>query len=156
VVVVAVVLQRSRLGYSLLAVREDEDAARAAGIDVLSVKLRGMALSAALTAVGGGLFAMYVRIIDPPSLFTLPEVGAKFALLTLIGGVGTVAGPVVGAFLVVPLENWLRATLGGLTPGAHLIVLGVLMVVAALFMKRGVVGAWNAWRHARRGLGRRR
>lgn len=154
VVLVAVALQRSRLGYSLLAVREDEDAARAAGIDVLSVKLRGMALSAALTAVGGGLFAMYVRIIDPPSLFTLPEVGAKFALLALIGGVGTVTGPVVGAFLVVPLENWLRGAFGGLTPGAHLIVLGLLMVAASLFMKRGLVGAWQSLMRARRARSR--
>src|SRR5439155_8051070 len=84
---IAMVLRHSRLGYYLLAVREDEDAARAAGINVTALKLRGTALSAALAAVGGGLFAMYIRTIDPPTLFSLPEVGVKFALLALIGGI---------------------------------------------------------------------
>ena len=72
VVLITVWLRRARLGHYLLAVRADEDAARAAGINVLKVKLQGMALSAFLTGIGGGLFAMYVRVLDPPSLFSLP------------------------------------------------------------------------------------
>ena len=140
VVLATVALRHSRLGYYLLAVREDEDAARAAGIDVLRVKLLGMGLSAAFTGIGGGLFAMYVRVLDPPTLFTLPEIGVKFALLTLIGGLGTILGPVVGALMIVPVESWLRATLGGLTPGAHLILLGLVLMLSALFLKRGIVG----------------
>ena len=149
----ALAIRRSRLGYYLLAVREDEEAARASGIDVASVKLRGTAISAGLTAVGGALFAMYVRTIDPPSLFSLPDIGFKFALLTLIGGIGTVAGPIVGAFLIIPVETWLRATLGGGLPGMHLVILGVLMLLAALFMRKGVVHAvTSAWqRRQRRG-----
>ncbi len=147
----AIALMRGRLGYYLLAVREDEDAARAAGIDVLAVKLKGTALSAALIALGGGLYAMYVRTIEPISLFSLPDIGVKFALLSLIGGIGTIAGPVLGAFLIVPLESYLRAILGGAWPGTHLIVLGMVMVLASLFMKHGVVGAatW-LWRHIKR------
>ncbi len=140
---VCVLLRRRRLGYYLLAVREDEDAARAAGIDVLKVKLQGMALSAALTSIGGTLFTMYLRFIDPPTLFTLPEVGVKFALLTLIGGIGTIYGPLLGAALVVPFENWLRAEFANSLPGVSLAILGLLMVLAALFMKRGVVGAFE-------------
>jgi branched-chain amino acid transport system permease protein len=152
VMAVAVALRRSRLGYYLLAIREDEDAARAAGIDVLAVKLWGMAISAGLTAVGGTLFTMYLRFVDPPTLFSLPDVGVKFALLALIGGIGTITGPLLGAALIVPLENYLRAWLGGLWPGAHLIVLGLIMVLAALFMKRGIVGALTAgWRRRTRG-----
>ena len=147
---ITVVLRRSRLGYYLLAVREDEDSARASGINVLGVKLRGMALSAALTSVGGTLFAMYLRYIDPPTLFTLPEVGVKFALLSLIGGVGTIAGPLLGAALIIPFENVLRAELANQLPGLSLAVLGLLMVLAALFMKRGVVGALgDLWRRLR-------
>jgi branched-chain amino acid transport system permease protein len=147
VVGITLALRRSRLGYYLLAVREDEDAARAAGIHVLSVKLYGMALSAGLTAIGGILFTMYLRFIDPPTLFTLQEVGVKFALLTLIGGNGTVAGPLLGAALVVPFENWLRGAFSDSLPGVSLVILGGLMVLAALFMKRGVVGLiQDIWR----------
>jgi len=151
---VSVVLMRTRLGYYLLAVREDEDAARAAGIAVVRVKLYATALSAALTAVGSGLFAMYVRTIDPPTLFSLPDIGVKFALLSLIGGIGTIIGPVLGAFLIVPLESYLRALLGGSIPGLHLILLGLIMLLAALFMRRGVTGAIDRllvrWRHRSR------
>jgi branched-chain amino acid transport system permease protein len=154
---VAVAIRRSRLGYYLLAVREDEDAARAAGIDVASVKLRGTAISAALSAIGGSLFAMYVRTIDPPTLFSLTDVGFKFALLALIGGIGTIAGPVLGAFLIIPAESWLRAELGGGLPGMHLAILGGLMLLAALFMRRGLTGvletAWSRWRNRKRAAG---
>ncbi|HTE92105.1 MAG TPA: branched-chain amino acid ABC transporter permease [Bradyrhizobium sp.] len=141
VVLITVWLRRARLGHYLLALRADEDAARAAGVNVLKVKLQGMALSAFLTGIGGGLFAMYVRVLDPPSLFSLPDIGVKFALISLIGGIGTIIGPVIGAIMIVPLENYLRGALGGDIPGGHLIILGAILVAASLFLKRGVVGA---------------
>ena len=66
---------------------------------------------------------------------------------------GTITGPVLGAFLIVPLEGYFRAALGGAGPGVHLILLGLVMVLAALFMRRGITGAldaaWQRWRHAR-------
>lgn len=139
-VAVSFAIRRNRLGYYLLAVREDEDAAHASGVNVVAVKLWGMAISAALTAIGGTLFAMFIRFLDPPTLFSLPEIGVKFALLSLIGGIGTIWGPVLGAALVIPLENYVRAIFGGL-PGAHLVILGLLMMLASLFLKRGIVGA---------------
>jgi branched-chain amino acid transport system permease protein len=148
VLAVSLGLMRRRLGYYLLAVREDEDAARAAGIRVLAVKIQGMALSAALTAIGGGLFTMLIRVIDPPTLFSLQDVGVKFPLLALIGGLGTIWGPVIGALLVVPLENALRGALTGLWPGAHLVILGLIMILAARFMRRGIVGSVRALRRA--------
>jgi len=139
--VVSILVYRSRLGYSLQAIRENEEAARACGIDVTRTKLAGMAVSAALTGVGGTMFMMYVRIADPPTLLTLSEVGVKFALIALIGGVGTIYGPVLGALLIVPLESWLRASISAEIPGAHLIILGATLVLAALFLKRGLFGA---------------
>ena len=132
---------RSRFGYYLQAVREDEDAARAAGIRVLNVKLLGMGVSAALTGIGGALFAMYLRFVDPPTLLSLPDIGVKFALIALIGGVGTLYGPLAGALLIVPVEFYLRASLGGMLPGTNLIVLGAVLILCALFMKRGLIGA---------------
>ena len=146
-VAIAVFLMRSRLGYYLLAVREDEEAAHAAGIDVTRVKLYGTALSAALASIGGSLFCMYVRTIDPPTLFSLADIGVKFALIALIGGISTISGPVLGAFLIIPAESYLRAVLGGGLPGMHLVVLGGVMLLAALFMRKGVAGALDAvWR----------
>jgi branched-chain amino acid transport system permease protein len=153
--IVGLLVLRSRLGYYLQAVRDNESAARASGIDVLRTKLAGMAVSAALTGAGGTLFAMYLRIVDPLTVLTLSEVGVKFALIVLIGGTGTAYGPLLGALLVVPLEGWLRARLGALAPGSHLIALGTILVLAALFMRRGLVGAihdlWSrvsSWRAA--------
>ncbi len=141
---------RSRLGYYLQAVHQDEDVAESAGIGVLRTKLVGMAISAALTGVGGALFAMYLRFVDPPTLLTLPDVGVKFALIALIGGVGTLYGPLAGALIIVPLEFMLRAELAGVMQGANLIVLGAALMVCALFLKRGIVGAvlagWERWR----------
>jgi len=149
--VVAISVRYSRLGYQLLAIRDDEDTARAAGVNVLAAKLKGIAVSAALTGIGGVLFAMYVRFIDPPTLFSLPDVGVKIALIVLIGGIGTIWGPVVGALLIVTVESYLRSTLGGLWPGTHLIVLGIVLVAAALFMKRGIVGAGRSLQSRLRG-----
>ncbi len=154
--IVSIVVYRSRLGYSLQAVRDNEEAARACGIDVTRTKLAGMAVSAALTGIGGAMFMMYVRIADPPTLLTLSDVGVKFALIALIGGVGTIYGPVFGALLIVPLENWLRASISAEIPGAHLIVLGAILVLAPLFMKRGLVGAAeDLYALARRGRAKR-
>lgn len=138
---VSLLLLRSRLGYYLQAVRDNEAAARAAGVKVLRTKLWGFAISAALTGVGGSLFMMYVRIVDPPTLLTLSDIGVKFALITLIGGIGTGYGPLLGALLVVPVEAWLRAVLGAYAPGSNLVVLGTVLIVAALFFKSGLVGA---------------
>lgn len=141
---ISLAVNRSRLGYYLQAVRDNEQAARAAGVSVLRVKLTGMAISAALTGIGGGLFFMQVRVADPAALLSLFDFGVKFALIALIGGLGTVYGPLLGALVVIPLENWLRAELGGILPGANLIVLSLCLILAALFMKHGIIGALSA------------
>ena len=144
---VALAVARSRLGYYLRAVRDNEQAAGAAGIDVLRTKLLGMAVSAALTGIGGGLFLFSTRVTDPTAILSLFDFGVKFALIALIGGMGTVYGPLLGALLIIPLESWLRAELGGLVPGANVIVLSVLLIMAALFLRHGIVGALRDIRH---------
>ena len=134
-------LLRSRLGYTLQAVRDNEAAAEACGIPVLRTKLLAMAISAGLTGIGGSLFMMYVRIVDPPTLLSLSDVGVRIALVAVIGGLGTGYGPLLGALLVVPLDAWLRANLGAAVPGANLVVMGAALVLASLFFKRGLAGA---------------
>lgn len=154
VLVVLSTIKHSRLGYCLQAVRDNEDTAEAAGIGVLRTKLVGMAISAGLTAAGGALFLMLVRVADPPSLFSLFDVGVKIALIALIGGIGTVYGPLLGALLIVPLESYLRAELGGMVPGSHLIALGVILVLTALYLRRGIMGAILSLRDRLGGAGR--
>jgi branched-chain amino acid transport system permease protein len=139
--VVMAFITRSRLGYYLQAVRDNESAASASGISVIRTKLAGMAFSAALTGMGGVIFVMYVRVVDPFSLLSLFDIGVKIALIALIGGIGTIYGPLLGALLVVPLDLWLRAFVGSKLPGGNLLVLGIILILASLFLKQGIYGA---------------
>lgn len=147
---VAILVLRSRLGYYLQAVRDNEQAAEASGISVLVTKLKGMAISAALTGAGGVFYVMYVRIIEPAGLLSLFDVGVKIALIALIGGIGTIYGPLLGALVLIPLDYWLRAFIGSALPGGNLMVLGLILVLGSLFMKKGIFGALrnaaSSWR----------
>lgn len=146
-----ILITRSRLGYYLQAVRDNESSAMASGINVLQAKLVGMGLSAALTAMGGVLFMMYVRVVDPDSLLSLFDIGVKIVLIALIGGIGTIWGPMFGAILIIPLDFWLRATIGSSVPGGSQIALGLILVLTALFLKTGVFGGLRQlWATARR------
>lgn len=147
VVAVAQVIARGRLGYSLFAVRDDEEAAKASGINPLTVKTVALLISAALTAVGGALFTMYIGFINPPSVFSIAEVSVRIPLLALLGGLGTLSGPVIGALVFQMAADYLRGEYSDVAPGAHLIILGVFLVLFALFFKNGIRGALvQLWR----------
>lgn len=141
VVAISLGVLRSGLGYRLRAVRDDEEAARALGISPLAVKTTALVLSAMLTGVGGGLYTTYLGFIDPHSVFSLSEVSVRLPLLALLGGIGTVSGPVIGALVVQPGADYLRGEFGAVAPGLHLVILGALLILFALFFKRGVHGA---------------
>src|SRR5438093_836640 len=94
---------RSKLGYSLLAIRENEDAAEASGVDALGMKLRAMAISSFLTAVGGTFYSQYFAYIDPTITFG-PSVSIQGLLQAIVGGAGTVLGPVIGAFVLTAMS----------------------------------------------------
>jgi branched-chain amino acid transport system permease protein len=143
-VAVSLGIIRSRLGYFLVAARDDEDAASASGANPLLVKTVAFAISAGLTGLGGGLFVLYVGFLDPPSFLSILEIGAYIPLLALIGGIGTLAGPMLGAFLLQPGEAYLRGFLAGGTPGVSKMVLGILLVLAAVYFREGI---WGKLRH---------
>ncbi|GAC1325498.1 MAG: branched-chain amino acid ABC transporter permease [Mycobacteriales bacterium] len=144
---VSLAVVRSRLGYYLVAVRDDQEAASASGADPLFVKATAFAISAALTGLGGGLFVLYVGFLDPPSFLSAINVGAFIPLLALIGGIGTLVGPVLGAFLLQPGESYLRGALAGASPGLSNGLVGVLLVLAALFFREGIWGKAQHLRH---------
>jgi len=152
-------VRRSRLGYQLQAIREDQDAAHSLGIAPTRTKNLGLAISAGLTALIGAFTANYTGFVDPQSVLGI-DVSIQIVLVCIIGGVGTVLGPVVGATVLVLLSEALRANLlaaaffaAGLpkdSPAgrflannlahAHVLVYGILVVLVILFMPDGVMG----------------
>jgi branched-chain amino acid transport system permease protein len=136
---------RSRLGYYLVATRDDEDAASASGANPLLVKTVAFMISAALTGLGGGLFVLYVGFLDPPSFLSALEVGAYIPLLALIGGIGTLVGPMLGGFLLQPGEAYLRGQLAGGTPGVSRLIVGVILILVALYFREGIWGKLSPW-----------
>jgi branched-chain amino acid transport system permease protein len=133
-------LEASRFGFYLFAVRDNDEAAAAAGINPLMVRSSAMALSAALTGVGGTLFAQYFLYLDPTYVIS-PELSFQFALLPAVGGLGTAIGPILGSFLITPLSELLRANLGNAAAGLHLVIYSAGLIVVMLYFPSGIAGA---------------
>ncbi|MFD1790121.1 ATP-binding cassette domain-containing protein [Ochrobactrum teleogrylli] len=133
-------VRRSRLGFYLVATRERESAARAAGVRTVRVRLIAVAISSALCAMLGTFHAMYLTFIEPAAMFSL-AFSIQIAMFALIGGLGTVAGPLLGAALLVPITEWARASLGASALGLHGFVYGLVLILVVLFMPNGIMGA---------------
>ncbi len=132
-------LEGSRPGYYFRAIREDQEAAASLGVHVAREKLRAMALSAALTALGGTFYAQYLLFIDPEAVFPL-SLSILICLVSVLGGVGTLWGPVVGAAVLVPLSEYTRVWLGGTGKALDLVIYGALIVLVAVAQPSGLVG----------------
>ncbi|MDP9901919.1 branched-chain amino acid ABC transporter permease [Variovorax ginsengisoli] len=135
-------LHRGKLGLYLIAVRDDQDAAESMGVEPVRVKLVVTMISAALTSLGGFLYAQYILFLDPPSVFSI-GVSVQIALFSLIGGLGTPLGPIVGSFIMTPLDGILSTFLGG---GPRLLIYGAVLLGVVLIAPQGVVGAIKARR----------
>jgi len=139
---VEVYLERSRIGYQLAGVREDEDAAEALGIPARRLKVFAVTLSAALTSVCGSLWAQYVGFVDPTYVFSV-DLSVRFALNAIIGGMGTALGPYLGSILITSLETYLRATFSGVKTGfagIYLIIYGTALILVVRFVPEGLAG----------------
>ncbi|GAB4503937.1 MAG: branched-chain amino acid ABC transporter permease [Anaerolineales bacterium] len=135
-------LSRQRFGYHLIAVRENEDAAEALGVDTLRTKIQASVISAILTALGGTFFAQYFTYINPRNVFGEgPSI--QILLFSIVGGLGTVWGPAIGALVLVPIAELARGWLGGSFAGAHLLLYGMVMVLVMLFMPKGIMGLYE-------------
>ncbi|HEX9749455.1 MAG TPA: branched-chain amino acid ABC transporter permease [Methylomirabilota bacterium] len=134
-------LERSRRGYQLAAVREDEDAALSLGVPARRLKVAAIAASAALTAACGTLWAQYVGFVDPYYVFSV-DLSVRFCLATILGGIGTPLGPFLGAAFITLLETSLRARFGGIGAGLvgiYLIIYGVVLILMVRFAPQGLV-----------------
>ena len=132
-------LAHGRMGYLLRAIRENEEAAEVAGVNTLGVKLAGAAISAALTAACGTLFAQFTFFIDPDIVFNATSVSIRAALIAIVGGVGLLGGPVVGAVIVVMLEEFLNATLSNRAAGIAPLIFGIVLIAIVLWRPQGLV-----------------
>lgn len=131
-------MRYSRFGYFLLAVREDEDAAAVSGVNPTAIKTRAALVSGFIAGLGGALLARYVSIAEPIQ-FLLPFVSVLFIVVVIVGGRGTVGGPIVGAFVVMPLGELLRSTVGSsMAGGLHLWIYGILFVLMVMLLPQGL------------------
>ncbi|HMG55671.1 MAG TPA: branched-chain amino acid ABC transporter permease [Kofleriaceae bacterium] len=137
---------RSRFGYALQAVREDEDTTLACGIDPARTKLTAFAISAAFTALGGALYASLFFYIVPDQVFSLPEVSEKAAVVAMLGGAGTLSGPIVGAIVLETAQELFKTQFHE----AYQLIYGVLLVVVVLFLPEGIVGSVAGWLRRKR------
>src|SRR6185312_9680710 len=141
---IAHVLERTRFGAWLIAVRENEDAARALGIDAFNVKLGAMTISAGITAAAGCFYAQYFLFIDSGIAYGT-RMSIEALLTPIIGGAGTVFGPLVGALVVKALGEG-ASYIAGDAPGLNLIVYGCILVLVIAFAPRGLIGLFSGWR----------
>jgi branched-chain amino acid transport system permease protein len=135
--IVSLHIERSRFGMSLLAIKQNEPAAEAAGINALAWKMRAMVLSAAMAAAAGGFYAIVLLVITPQSMFGM-LVSAQALIVALFGGVGVFWGPVIGSIVLVPLAELLNAELGHILPGIQGVVYGVAIIVIILLAPEGI------------------
>lgn len=130
-------IENSRLGYYLSALKENEDGARALGINTYRSKLVALMISAFLTSLVGSFFAQYLTFIEPESEFSL-GLSIAISLPVMIGGIGTAIGPVIGAFIITPLQELLRIYISGEYQGLQSIIYGIVLVLVVIYIPQGI------------------
>lgn len=137
-VVVVKMIEASRFGAWLVAVRENEDAARALGVDVILVKLGAMTISAAITATAGCFYAQYFLFVDSGIAYG-PWISVEALLAPIIGGIGTAIGPLLGALVIKTLGEVTKLVTGD-APGLDLVIYGAVLILVVAFAPRGIAG----------------
>jgi len=144
-------IQKSKAGYYFLAVRENEDAAEALGVNTLRYKLTAIVISGFFTAFGGSFYAQYISYITPGETFGW-HVSVEMILRALVGGIGTVLGPVLGSAILSFVSELTRVFFGDLLPGAHMVIYATILILIVLFFPRGLV-VWISNRFSKKNVG---
>ena len=150
VMAITSMLSHSRFGLSLLAIKLDEDAAEAAGINTLYWKLVAIAVSGAIAGAAGGFYAVVLLIVTPLAVFGM-LVSAQALIFAMFGGVGTLWGPVLGAFILVPLSEILYARYAADFPGIQGVIYGVAIIAVILFAPEGILWKLRSLRNPEQG-----
>ncbi|MFB0519843.1 MAG: branched-chain amino acid ABC transporter permease, partial [Desulfatiglandales bacterium] len=141
-------IERVRMGYYFRAIKQSLNAAEALGVNTSRYKLYAMLLSAFFTAICGSFYAQYILHIEPATVLSL-DISIKIVLVTVLGGAGTLWGPLLGSAILIPLSEYTRIWLGGTGMGIDLIVLGALIVAICILEPKGIVGLFGRLRFHR-------
>src|SRR5581483_5787945 len=136
------------MGYYLVAIGEDEDAAEAVGVDAPRIKRDIYMISAFLTALGGTFYTQYIYFIDPQTAFNF-NVSIEAALVSIVGGIGTLWGPVIGTVLLETTSALLQSWLGNAIGGVQLTVYSLILMAIILWRPTGIMGFLMEWRARR-------
>ncbi len=137
--VLTIWISRSKFGYYLMAIRDDEDTALAVGVNTPRSKLNVLLISAALTALGGALYGSLFLFVVPDQVLSL-DISNEIAIVAMLGGAGTILGPIVGSLVLESASELLK----NIFQEAHLLIYGILLVVVVLFLPEGIVGSLQA------------
>ena len=146
VTVIFEMIRRGAMGYRLRAIKQNAPAAEVIGIDTTRVKLQAAVISGALVAMLGTLYAQIAVFFDPDTVFSIVNISIRIALIAIIGGVGTAAGPILGAFFIIPLEEIMNALLSSRAAGLSQLVFGVILIGVILWQPRGFITVIDAVR----------
>lgn len=136
-ILVTWLIKNSKLGFYLTAIKSDPDAAESLGIKLTKYKLIAMGISCFMISFAGTFYAQYFRYVGPSRIFS-HDMSVQIALIALVGGQGTVFGPLMGACLLVPITEFLSEEFGGTLPGLHLFIYGIVMILVVLYMPKGI------------------
>jgi branched-chain amino acid transport system permease protein len=139
-------IRRGAMGYRLRAIKENAPAAEVIGIDTTRVKLQAAVISGILIAMLGTLYAQIAVFFDPDTVFGIASISIRIALIAIIGGVGTAAGPILGAFFIIPLEEIMNAWLSSRAAGLSQLVFGIILIGVILWRPRGFITVIDAFR----------
>jgi len=139
-------IRRGARGYRLRAIKQNAAAAEVIGVDTTRVKLQAAVISGALIAMLGTLYAQVAVFFDPDTVFGVAGISIRIALIAIIGGVGTAAGPILGAFFIIPLEELMNDLLSSRAAGLSQLVFGIILIAVILWQPRGFITVLGSWR----------
>lgn len=138
-------IYNSKMGKYFVAIREDENAASSLGVNTAKYKTLAVVIGTALAGIGGGFYVMYVTFVSPTSIFEL-AINVEICVASpVIGGLGSLAGPILGAVIYKPMAELVRGLFSATRSGSSLIIYGSFLVLAILFMPRGIAGIIRSW-----------
>jgi len=145
-------VMKSKWGFYFVSIREDQDAAESLGINTSRYKNISLLISAFFSGMAGAFYMNYMAFIDPHVVYSLHYISIMAILVGIVGGVGTIWGPAVGAFVMVGVQETFRSSLFGLAPKwvsqGHVLVFGLIVIFVIMFMANGIVGDWGKIKRA--------